>query len=255
MATSMFDISYFGCGACSGMFGVLLSHPFDTIKTIKQNVRKDQNIQKIQYTPKFLYRGLLPPLIGVGIEKSIVFGVYHNFSLFLKKYIQPQYIPTISGFVAGVIISPIIGPIEHIKILLQSRNDNVNNKISIFSKHLFRGTGATLTREPLGFAIYFTVYENIKSIIEKKRNFGAIETFFTGGFTGGFSWILIYPQDRIKTNIQNDYTNKSTYIGVAKQIYTHEGFKGFYKGFQYALLRAIFLHAGAFSMMELLQRQ
>lgn len=250
------DLTYFACGACSGMFGVLLSHPFDTIKTIKQKVQLD-NIhttnQKINYNIKFLYRGFLPPLIGVGIEKSIVFGVYHNFSKFLSQHIHPLFVPTISGCVAGIIISPIVGPIEHIKILLQSQYKK--NKITIFSKNLFRGTGATLTREPLGFAIYFTVYELLKAKIEKFRNFGTLETFLTGGFTGGFSWILIYPQDRVKTNIQNDITNKSTYLGVVKKIYKNEGLRGFYKGFQYALLRAIFLHAGAFSMMELLQRQ
>ena len=59
-------------GYISGMAGILVSHPFDTLKTnIQENKPLTKNI-------RMLYRGLIPPLIGVGFEKAVVFGVYHN---------------------------------------------------------------------------------------------------------------------------------------------------------------------------------
>ena len=57
-------------GAASGTVGVTFSHPFDTIKTCIQGGKP------ISLNPKFLYRGFLPPLFGVGFEKAVVFGTY-----------------------------------------------------------------------------------------------------------------------------------------------------------------------------------
>ena len=67
------------------------------------------------------------------------------------------------------------------------------------------------------------------------------------------SWIFIYPQDKIKTIIQNTTADKK--IGdVFKEIRLNEGYKGFYRGFSLCLMRAIPLHAGVFVGYDLVKK-
>ena len=70
-----------------------------------------------------------------------------------------------------------------------------------------------------------------------------------GGLSGIMAWIFIYPQDRIKTHIQaNDNLSMKSSI---KHLINNGNI---YKGFHYALMRAVPLHATAFATMEICQK-
>lgn len=229
-------------GAISGMVGITLSHPFDTIKTCIQD-NKPVKLGIIS-----LYKGFVPPLIGVGFEKAIVFGIYTNANRIINKYTNNTIVNnTISGALSGFTASLIVTPVERIKILLQTDK----KLLSYQYKNLFRGLSATFSRETPGFAIYFNVYEALKN---KKNNISAIESFLFGGISGLISWIFIYPQDCIKTRMQSNESNVSnkSFIQVSKEIYREGGFKIFYRGFHFALMRALPLHAGTFMTFEYL---
>lgn len=238
-------------GTISGMFGLIISHPFDTLKT------RLQNNQQLSFKPQNLYRGISSPLLGVGLEKSIVFGVYNNMFGFLKnRHLSDIQSNIISGACSGFMASFIVTPFERCKIIFQSGNninfDNIN------TKYLFRGLTATFTRETPGFAIYFTMYEYMKKKIytennKKINNFGS---FVLGGISGASSWVFIYPQDLIKTRMQSEKINTNqNFITITKSIFKQNGFKGFYKGFHFALMRAIPLHAGVFMANEWLNNK
>lgn len=213
-------------GYVSGMAGILVSHPFDTIKT---NIQENKPINK---NIRVLYRGLIPPLIGVGLEKAVVFGTYHN----IIKHTES---PAIAGAVSGLTASVVVTPFERIKILIQT-----GQKLRL--NGLMNGLSATWSREVPGFAIYFSVYEWLKS---KDTDFTPIKGFAYGTAAGTAAWTLIYPQDRIKTHIQaND--NQSLRSSIKYLI--NNG--NVYKGFHYALLRAVPLHATAFATMECCQK-
>jgi solute carrier family 25 carnitine/acylcarnitine transporter 20/29 len=217
-------MEYYIKGGISGMFGILLSHPIDTLKTHRQINHK------ITPTIKNLYKGLTAPLIGVGIEKAIVFGTYN----FFKNKNTP--IP-VCGAISGLTASIIVSPYERIKILKQTNQP-------IHFKFLFKGLGVTFTREVPGFAIYFKVYEELKT-----RFYSSVfSSFLFGGIAGATAWVFIYPQDRIKTIIQS--TKETSTTTIFKNLW-YSG--GFYKGFSFALYRAVLLHSGTFFMMELLQ--
>ena len=53
-------------GAVSGMFGIILSQPIDSIKTHYQV----NPTHKFKFTLPNLYRGISSPLLGVGLEKA-----------------------------------------------------------------------------------------------------------------------------------------------------------------------------------------
>lgn len=235
-------------GGLSGMFGVLISHPFDTIKSNIQN-----NI-KPQYKFFNLYRGLIPPLFGTCIEKSIVFGTYTK--LCSLNTDNKYYNYTINGFISGFLASFIITPYERLKIIKQN-NVNIKN-INIKSmniKSLYSGFSMCILRDSPGFAIYFTNYEFLKHYFytSNNLNISIYGSFIIGGSSGLISWIFIYPQDKIKTILQSNNTNLSITNIISNIHKSGGGLKSFYNGFSFALMRAIPLHAGTFMMFELLK--
>jgi solute carrier family 25 carnitine/acylcarnitine transporter 20/29 len=242
-------LTYFMKGAISGMTGILISHPIDTIKT---HIQTGHSLKTFQPGLRALYRGLSAPLIGVGIEKAIVFGTY-NYAL--RK---TDNIP-LSGAIAGLSASVVVSPYERFKILKQNTTSYSRKDLSL--EFLFRGLSATFTRETPGFAIYFTVYEALKyhTFTKHGREIEYINSFLYGGIAGCTAWIFIYPQDRIKTILQSSISygdhGSSGIKNIIKDIYAKGGLRHFYSGFSWAVARAILLHSGTFCMMEILNRQ
>jgi len=117
-------------GSFAGMSGIIVSHPFDTMKTNYQEGKK--------ILVRNLYKGILSPLIGVGLEKAVVFGVYET----SRKYTNSD---VISGGLSGFCASGVVTPFERIKVLLQT-NQTLPSKLG-----LYKGFSATLSRETPGF--------------------------------------------------------------------------------------------------------
>jgi hypothetical protein len=233
-------------GALSGMFGILISHPVDSIKT---HMQTHKSLKTFQFKPNNLYRGIMSPLLGVGLEKSLVFGTYnfcHNK--------QNMNIP-ISGAISGFVASLIVSPYERIKIL---RQNQTQFKISECTKpsFLFKGLSATFTREVPGFSIYFSTYEYLKNKFYTSQNkeIDLVSSFVFGGISGSMAWIFIYPQDRIKTIIQSNNNGKANITELIKTTYQNGGIRQFYSGFSLAIARAVLLHSGTFCMMEILNK-
>jgi solute carrier family 25 carnitine/acylcarnitine transporter 20/29 len=253
-------LQYYAKGGMSGMFGIILSHPIDTVKT---HIQSGNALKTFKPHITNLYKGISAPLLGVGVEKAIVFGTY-NYCMREKSL--PIYA---SGAIAGLSASVIVTPYERIKILKQS---NTINKIAIKQltpSFLFKGLSTTFTREVPGFAIYFSVYEYLKYNFHTKhgKHIDYLDSFIYGGLSGTTAWVFIYPQDRIKTILQMQMTirdtngqviAKQTIPNIIKSIYNGgSGDKGggitqFYRGFSWAVARAILLHSGTFCMMEIL---
>ena len=224
----------FGYGYIAGMAGIVTSHPFDTLKTNYQQTGK--LIYKNLGGNLQLYKGVIPPLIGVGFEKAVVFGIYES----TRKYTNSDIL---SGGLSGLGAGFIVTPFERVKILLQTQQ----RITSLRNINLFQGLSATFSREVPGFAIYFYSYNKMK-----KEDDTIIHNFMKGGASGMFAWIFIYPQDRIKTYIQASKDKKISFIDAMKTI-NKTGITTFYKGFHLALLRAIPLHATAFTTFEYLK--
>jgi solute carrier family 25 carnitine/acylcarnitine transporter 20/29 len=233
-----FNSKNFVHGSLAGMAGILVSHPFDTIKTNYQEGKSLGNIVNIRN----LYRGVLSPFIGVGLEKAVVFGVYET----TRKWTNSDII---SGAMSGLSASLVVTPFERLKILLQTGQ----NLKGFNYRSLFQGLSATLTRETPGFALYFSIYNKLKG----DDYISPINSFVYGGLAGMGAWVFIYPQDRIKTHMQATKEKRLGFIQSFKEIKISENkgiIRTFYKGFHFALIRAIPLHATAFMTMELCKR-
>lgn len=254
-------------GWIAGISAVIISHPFDTYKTHIQENKIMPN-----YKLRTLYKGLSAPLLGVGFEKAVVFGVYESTIMHTNKWCKSIWGDNMYAFVAsnamsgglsGMCASFIVTPFERIKILLQtappsapSNTTNPSSPLGTNIRSIFQGLSATFYRETPGFAIYFSTYNYLKYKYEQdnKKKLGLVNSFIYGGIAGTTSWIFIYPQDRIKTKIQALRDTHMSFTEGFNEIVKKEGITGLYKGFSYALLRAIPLHATAFMTMEMCKK-
>lgn len=225
-------------GAIGGFTGVLLSHPFDTLRVRIQSLEKKPDIipfiKQILKNEGFfvLYRGFFPPLLGMGLEKATVFTAY----TYAKNKTDNIFF---SGYCAGLTSSLIITPIEKIKIHLQTSKIGIFNSTALMIKNrnLYQGFSPTFFRESVGFGIYFSFYNyyNAKS---------PFHYFLGGALSGSLAWCVIYPIDTVKTNAQIQKINILNFL-------KKQSLKSLYKGFPLALMRAFPLHGGVFLGYEM----
>lgn len=227
-------------GMCGGLIGTFISHPFDTIKTRIQS-NKSSSIRDSLKMGK-LYSGIAPPMLGIMLEKSIVFGFYHK----SKEYGLNTFW---SGITGGFMATLIVTPVDKLKIAFQNKEKVTIPKAS----SLYRGFIPTVSRETPGFGIYFSTYNYLMDAYNKEQKL--YKSFCFGALSGLNAWIFIYPSDFIKTKLQSS-TNTlqeviySIYYGVHDKTMC-KGVHNFYKGFGLAILRAMPLHGGVFLGYEL----
>lgn len=249
----MENLYLFGGGCFAGICGTLVSQPFDTCKIYLQS-GKPLNITQRTFTQNIIwfYKGMTPSIIGYSIEKSLVFGTYNKTYNYLSKKNNNEYINTfISGFISGITASITIAPFEQLKI-----NCQLKKKMSFNIKQLYKGLFYTIARESIGFSIYFSVYEFLKkTYISNDNNNIYINLYYGlfGALSAFIAWIPIYPIDINKTRIQSgEKFNK-----FSQELFSKKGFdkiRFLYKGYHFAMLRAIPFHSTCFVSFEIYKK-
>ena len=226
---------YYVYGTISGTMATCVSHPFFTLKTRLQNNEPIKFSNNVIFNTRLLYSGFVRSCIGYSIEKALVFGTYNTIINKFNLDRHNIYHTGFSGFLSGIIASLSITPFEQLTI---DKQRNVK-KYSLF--HLYKGLVPTMARESVGFAIYFTIYDQLSKKINPHKEVN--KTILSGCVAIIGAWAIITPLDKIKTNIQSN-----TKIDVHNLVTA-------YKGFQFALMRAIPFHVTCFVVFEYLQKR
>lgn len=273
-------------GTVGGIAQVLVGQPFDTVKVRLQSAPDGTYsgagdvIKKLMANegPKGFYKGTLTPLVGVGACVSVQFSVNEFMKRYYDEKLQGRQLSLLQffncGAVAGFANGFLAGPIEHIRIRLQTQTGNnkqFNGPIDCVKKitqlsgvlGVFRGLVPTLARESIGLGIYFATYEALiarelnNKIYPSRADIPPWKLCMLGGLSGYALWTSIYPVDVLKSKLQTDSLTKPTYSGsisVARDIFKKAGIKGFYKGFLPTILRAAPANGATFAAFEVTMR-
>ncbi|KAE8445590.1 hypothetical protein EG329_013223 [Mollisiaceae sp. DMI_Dod_QoI] len=278
-------------GAAGGIAQVLLGQPFDIVKVRLQTTTQYPNAlvaaQQIyaKEGPLAFYKGTLTPLIGIGACVSVQFGAFHEARRRLEAYnttknpsspglSYPQYY--CAGAFAGIANSVISGPIEHVRIRLQTQPHGAARlyngpldcvrKLSAHEgvlKGLYRGEAVTIWREAQAYGVWFLAFEymmNSDALRNKidRKEIPSYKIAFYGGLAGEALWLASYPFDVVKSKMQSDgFGEKQKFKGMNdcfRQTYRAEGLRGFWKGIAPTLLRAMPVSAGTFAVVEMTMR-
>jgi len=277
------SIKSFVSGGFGGASAVLVGHPFDLTKTRLQTAAPGTYTGAVDVVKKTLardgvtglYRGMVPPLLGVTPIFAVSFWSYDLSKKIIFSLTPDRTIKTLSiselataGFLSAVPTTLITAPVERAKVLLQVQgqggSDHKYKGVIDVMKHLykeggirsiFRGTGATLARDGPGSAAYFATYEVTKKALTPAGaspadlNLGAV--ILAGGSAGVAMWALAIPPDVLKSRLQSAPTGTySGFMDCARKTIAQDGVAALWKGFGPAMGRAFPANAATFLGVE-----
>lgn len=208
-------------------------------------------------------------------QVSIQFGAFHwarrQFSD--RNHSAPltysQYY--LSGAFAGIANSVISGPIEHIRIRLQTQPHGpkrlYNGPIDCIRKiaaqpggglrNIYRGEAVTVLREAQAYGAWFCAFEYMMNSDAartgvKREEISQWKVAAYGGLAGEVLWLASYPFDVVKSKMQCDgFGAGKRYAGMTdcfRQTFRLEGLGGFWRGIGPTLARALPVSAGTFAV-------
>ncbi|KAI5657128.1 hypothetical protein M9H77_25921 [Catharanthus roseus] len=234
---------------------------------------------------KGLYRGATSSFVGMAFESSLAFGIYYQTKQFLLGGIQsdkpqPGAIFPAAAF-AGATISFVLCPTELVKarnhMMQVQGTDSLVSKSSRYGSPLdcavktikaegitgiFRGGQATLLRESLGNAVFFSTYEYVRYYMHSRLKDASSNPnhlidvgvgIMSGGLGGIACWCVVLPMDVAKTIIQTSSEKNSARnpFQILSLIYRKSGLRGCYAGLGPTVVRAFPANAAAIVTWEL----
>lgn len=283
-------------GTAGGIAQVLVGQPFDIVKVRMQTSAKGTYSGMLHCAggilknegPLAFYKGTLTPLLGIGVCVSIQFGVLE----YTKRIFTAQNLArgeggeegkmlsggqlVIAGVAAGLANGVVSGPVEHIRIRLQTQSNTnpmykgpFNAMKQIVSQYgiagLFKGQAVTFLREATGYGVYFLAYEKLvqREMTQKgirRDQINPMNSVLYGATAGYALWAVIYPIDMIKSRMQTDGFTPSTGQKYAsardcvRKVWRTEGIGAFTRGLGPTLIRSPFANGATFLGFEMASR-
>jgi solute carrier family 25 carnitine/acylcarnitine transporter 20/29 len=277
-------IKEFFAGCIAGFSKIYTGQPFDIVKVRLQSVQGSvkpspkaimTNIIKNEGGPLALWKGSLPPLLGVSAMASIQFGVNENVKKAISKHNGGQKFSLnelfLAGSLAGAANCIVSVPAEHFRIRIQTQpkenpiyKGSIDCMQKIFRnyriKGVFKGVVPTLYRDSIGYGVYFALHSTLMNWLcpgQTRREYSIAKIGAAGSIAGMCLWASVFPFDVVKTKIQTDSLERPQYKGIVdcfKKTYHSNGLPGFFRGFVPCMLRAIPVNGVVFMLYEVLYR-
>ncbi|XP_011367112.1 solute carrier family 25 member 45 isoform X2 [Pteropus medius] len=281
-------VEEFVAGWISGAVGLVLGHPFDTVKVRLQTQTAYRGIVDCvvkTYRHESLlgfFKGMSFPIVSIAVVNSVLFGVYSNTLLALtatshqeRRAQPPSYTQVfIAGCTGGFLQACCLAPFDLVKVRLQNQTEPraqlgspppryrgpVHCVASIFREEgprgLFRGAWALMLRDTPPLGLYFVTYEWLcRQSTPDGQNPSSATVLVAGGFAGTTSWMIATPLDVIKSRMQMAGLKQREYRGVLDCIVSsarQEGLGVFFRGLTINSARAFPVNAVTFLSYEYL---
>jgi len=206
-------------GGVSGLIGVAIPYPLDTIRCRQQaNIASRTSMCRVAKTlldqsgPRVLYKGLSIQLLFYGPAQALYFCTYEKSSLLLKKHLPMDSILVegIAGACATVAGFTVWTPMDVICQRCQTTNSfqNTGYRIcrQIFANEgcrgFYVGFGASLLAEIPMISVFWILYERLKAMARPhfKSDWGSVS--FSSIFAATVATWLTNPIDIVKTQLQ-----------------------------------------------------
>ena len=292
-------------GIFSGIAKLSVGHPFDTVKVRLQTSPKSQFAGPLDCVLQTVrnegiagfYKGATPPLIGWMASDAVMLGsltIYRKFLLHnvfanpafrpdtppaqLQKEKLPVFGHGIAGMMAGLTVSFVACPIEHVKARLQVQyaakkserfySGPIDCTRRLLRTHglrggLYHGLFATSFFRCF-FFFWWGSYDLFTRAFTSHTNLSTpAVNFWAGGLSAQVFWLTAYPADIVKQRIMTDSLGGTLGDGerrfprwrdAVKEVYRVGGHKGFWRGFAPCFLRAFPANAAALVAFEYVMR-
>ncbi|KAL6050302.1 Mitochondrial basic amino acids transporter [Balamuthia mandrillaris] len=223
----------FTAGTISGIAGVVVGHPFDTVKVRLQTDARGSQRNALRVTLdtvqqegiRALYKGMATPVAGEAFINAVVFWTYGIMQRVQQKH-KDEVLSLGQIFAAGMGVGACaaipVCPVELIKTRLQVQGEAATRRgpppytgpLDCIRKTirydgvrgLFRGMNATWLRDIPSYAFYFWSYEATRRYLTSDgasiSQLSHLGQLFAGGVGGMACWTCSFPMDVVKTRLQ-----------------------------------------------------
>lgn len=172
---------------------------------------------------------------------------------------------SLAGFGAGLTVSLVATPIEHIKARLQIQYDaktriyngpvEATRKL-IQSGDLYKGLTATMIQRSW-FSVFWLSYAVTTNSLHSTDLSPSAKSFLAGGTAASIYWAFAFPFDVVKQRVMTEPLSTAKYQSwweCFSSIKKRDGWKGYYRGFTPCFLRSFPTNASAVLVFDTTMR-
>ncbi|BFZ11311.1 hypothetical protein BsWGS_14349 [Bradybaena similaris] len=246
----------FVCGWSAAFINICITFPLNKIM-FRQQLHGISGLRAINQLrkdgPRFLYRGLLPPLLQKSSSLSVMFGMYYKCQDFLNERLPKINIymnHTLAALGAGT-IEAVFTPFERIQALMQSRayHNKFSNTLDAFYnlrtyglREYYRGLTAIILRNGPSNVPFFLGREYLQHLSPQVKSRGekmALD-FISGACLGAVISTVFFPVNVVKIRMQcvlgGPYTSMWTTLKTV--VAERNGLSGLYTGVHLNFMRS-----------------
>lgn len=256
----------FIAGCAAGLTGCIVGHPFDTVKLVQQTSQGTSStligsvgkLLRSKGGHRVLWAGLGPALAVQVLTSGFLFGAQHTISAWVAEALwgwtatieNTEVMPSeyrlqqamavssvscssLSGFLTGGLLSPLVCPLEAIKCRSQVA---AVPAAQLSFRAVYSGWTATVLRCSFGNAAFFGVYALTEQL--------DVNAGLGGALAGASFWVAAMPFDVIKSRMQTAQ-HPLAFTATLRQAVRQRGggLRVLYAGLPVTLLRAIPMNA------------
>eukprot|EP00404_Azadinium_spinosum_P006266 CAMPEP_0180434776 /NCGR_PEP_ID=MMETSP1036_2-20121128/10131_1 /TAXON_ID=632150 /ORGANISM="Azadinium spinosum, Strain 3D9" /LENGTH=256 /DNA_ID=CAMNT_0022440663 /DNA_START=76 /DNA_END=843 /DNA_ORIENTATION=- len=242
----------FASGALFGLISPLAGQPFDTIKTRMQSESQFRGMQPMAVTRHVvatdgilsLYRGLLPMVLGQGMNKSGLFAANAGARRWCEMH-GPIWlstgIPGTGGLKPTVLIGAVAGscartaletPFEFAKVRTMT-GSTARSSAGIFTPtqivEMYTGVMPTLGRTTVMITSFFVMCDYFERFAPN-YNKGMQGGFIKGGCCATLGWFFAWPFETVKSRLQGREGGSGMgTMAMMRHIVASDGVKGLWR--------------------------
>jgi solute carrier family 25 (mitochondrial carnitine/acylcarnitine transporter), member 20/29 len=290
----------FIAGGVAGSASVIVGHPFDTMKVRMQTSTTNLSWRQTMRDGSLFRGMGAPLGAAAVINAIVFGSYGFSSRLYDQRWpnldsnnVQLTHDPWQKSFCcgafAGFVQAFIICPLEHIKCRLQTKQ-NYRGPIDCLQKivrqhgvqRLYQGWCTTLLREIPAFGLYFSTYDYVKDVVNnylvqlwasdtelleedddaapRTTTHTWIASAIAGGFSGSFTWAIVYPVDLIKSQVQTaalttPYSELRMLPLARAMVQRHGNIQCLFRGLNITMIRAFPVNGTIFPVYEFTLKQ
>jgi solute carrier family 25 carnitine/acylcarnitine transporter 20/29 len=212
-----------------------------------------------------LYKGVVPPLAGLGALNAVLFSTYGPVLERLEQRDPGRHLwhVFLAGCAGGTAQSLLACPLELAKIRMQVNEGRALGTLQTARmvlresglRGLYRGLLPTLLRDAPSYGLWFLVYEWLKEQLTTRWLVSPaaepLAQFAAGGLAGMAAWASIYPIDVAKSRVQSS-TTPLRLVAAFRDGYREGGVRSFFQGFSTTMAKGFVCSGTTFVCVELL---
>lgn len=265
------------CGILFGITSPLVGHPLDCIKTKMQAQAGYgtggawRTLVTVVRTEGFLalYRGLLPPLLGSSVYRSVQFSVYGaTMGAQRDEEWATREIGALGGMEPRVFVAALVSstartvietPLELLKVRRQTGQgwlppSEPGAGVAKSLRTLYTGLGVSWVRTVLSLGGFFVLVDHAERHHRELVNAPGVGPFIKGGVCATLAWWLAWPAETLKNRTQSGFSAAAA-AATPSPLSLVARVRGVYRGIGPGTMRSVVANGAAVTVFTLCQER